>query len=167
MPPDNPIPRPDPRSRFVQDRPISRVPPFTPVPLRPRPNGWTPYKQAEFLGLLAETRCVKAAALRVGMSRESAYRLRRKPGAEEFAAVWDVILGASLGLEKISLAKVTLETLLRRVDLDRYRPILRAGRYVGVIRKPDNAALVAAVKRLGPVPLDDDIWGAGAKKVGQ
>ena len=139
--PDN---RPDPRSAAVQSRRISRIPAFTPVPLRPRADGWTPVRQAEFIGLLAETRCVKKAAMLVGMSRESAYRLRRKPGAEEFAAAWDAILGAP-GTPR---PKVTLEGLFQRIRLGRYRPVLRGGRYVGTIRKPDNRALLAALARL-------------------
>ena len=136
--------RPDPRSTAVQNRHISRIPAFTPVPLLPRPDGWSPVRQAEFIGLLAQTRCVKKAASLVGMSRESAYRLRRKPGAEEFVAAWDAILGAP-GTPK---AKVTLETLFQRLRQGSYRPILRGGRYVGTIRKPDNSALLALLGRL-------------------
>lgn len=142
--PDN---RPDPRSAAVQSRRISRIPAFTPVPLRPRADGWTPVRQAEFIGLLAETRCVKKATTRVGMSRESAYRLRRKPGAEEFAAAWDAILGPQ-GTPHASPAKVTLEGLFQRIRLGRYRPVMRGGRYVGTVRKPDNRALLAALARL-------------------
>ena len=69
-----------------------RVPAFTPVPLRYRRDGWTPGRQADFLGHLVETWNVAAAARHVGKSRESAYRLRDRPGAESFAAAWDAIL---------------------------------------------------------------------------
>jgi len=69
-----------------------RVPDFTPVPLRYRRDGWTAGRQTDFLGRLAETGKVAAAARRVGKSRESAYRLRGKPGAESFVAAWDSIL---------------------------------------------------------------------------
>ena len=149
------LPRPDPRSRAVQDRRISRIPDFSPVPLRARADGWTPLRQAEFLGYLAETRCIKRAAARVGMSRESAYRLRRKPGAEEFSAAWDAILGAP-GTPR---PKVTLAGLFQRIKYDRYRPVLRAGLYVGTIRKPDNRALLQALARLDrllPATSDGD-----------
>ena len=54
----------------------ARVPPFLPVPLRARADGWTPERQARFIGLLAETGSVAEAARRVGMGRESAWRLR-------------------------------------------------------------------------------------------
>ena len=71
-------------SRPARRRRISRLPAFTPVLLRGRKDGWTPLRQTEFLGMLAETRSVSAAAAFVGMSRESAYRLRRKPGARNW-----------------------------------------------------------------------------------
>lgn len=145
--------RPGPRSTAVQQRRISRIPAFTPVPLRPRKDGWTPFRQGEFLGLLAQTRCVKKAATLVGMSRDSAYRLRRKPGAEEFVAAWDAILGVPGSRQP----KVTLETLFQRIKQGSYRPVLRGGRYVGTIRKPDNRALLAALGRLDRlVPPEDD-----------
>ena len=47
------------------------MPAFVPVPLRTRSDGWTPLKQAEFLGYLAETRSVAEAARRVNMARET------------------------------------------------------------------------------------------------
>lgn len=139
--------RPDPRSRAVQKRRISRIPAFTPVPLRARVDGWTPVRQAEFIGHLAETRCISTAAGRVGMSRESAYRLRRKPGAEEFAGAWDAVLGLP-GASRTPLPKVTLEGLFHRIRHGRYHPILRDGRYVGTLQKADNRALLAALTRL-------------------
>jgi hypothetical protein len=63
------------------------VPAFYPVPTRTRRDGWTVARQADFLGLLAETGSVIGACEAVGMSRKSAYRLRALPGAESFAAV--------------------------------------------------------------------------------
>jgi hypothetical protein len=57
--------------------PHPRVPAFTPVPVRRRADGWTPGRQAAFLEHLAARLSVTEAAGRVGMSRESAYRLRR------------------------------------------------------------------------------------------
>ncbi len=146
--------RPDPRSRAVQNRRISRIPAFTPVPLRPRADGWTPVRQAEFLGYLAETRCISKAAEHVGMSRDSAYQLRRKPGAEEFVAAWDMILGVPTSQQP----KITLESLFQRIEQGRYRPLLRDGRYVATIKKPDNSALLSALARLdrlAPPERDD------------
>jgi hypothetical protein len=149
---------PDPRSQAVQSRRISRVPAFTPVPLRSRADGWTPVRQAEFLGYLAQTRCITMAAKRVGMSREGAYRLRLKPGAAQFAAAWDKILGAP----GIAPAKVTLDALFQRIGQDCYRPVLRGGLYVGTIRKPQNRALLAALARLDRMVPPECDPGAGA-----
>jgi hypothetical protein len=71
-----------------------RVPAFYPVPTRTRRDGWTVWRQADFLGMLAETGSVIGAREAVGMSRKSAYALRARPGAESFAAAWDAALGA-------------------------------------------------------------------------
>lgn len=151
---------PDARSAAVQNRRISRIPAFTPAELRVRHDGWTPPRQAEFIGYLAETRCVKQAAGLVGMSRESAYRLRRKPGAEGFVAAWDFIMKAPGAYDGASerKAKVTLERLLQRVRVGRYRPMLRAGRYVGTLKKADVSALLAAISRLDQVAPSEDHW---------
>jgi len=57
---------------------------------------WTGERQLAFLDTLAGTRCVTRAAASAGMSRESAYRLRRRPAGALFAAAWDrVMLGHS------------------------------------------------------------------------
>ncbi len=53
-----------------------------------RRDGWTIRRQLAFLDVLTQTRSVTAAARAVGMSRESAYRLRRRPSASLFAAAW-------------------------------------------------------------------------------
>src|SRR6188472_1775779 len=75
----------------------ARVPPFLPVPLRARADGWTADRQARFIGLLAETGSVAEAARRVGMGRESAWRLRRNAGAGSFAHAWDAIVALRRG----------------------------------------------------------------------
>ena len=64
----------------------------TPAPQSFRRDGWTPGRQLAFLDTLARTRCVTRAAAAAGMSRESAYRLRRRPSAALFAAAWDRML---------------------------------------------------------------------------
>ncbi|WP_121114867.1 hypothetical protein [Croceibacterium ferulae] len=79
------------RQRKATSRPAHRpwtpwlkLPPFLPVPLRTRRDGWTPARQARFIGLLAQFGCVRRAAAAIGLSRESAYRLRRHAGAGSF-----------------------------------------------------------------------------------
>jgi len=63
-------------------------------PQRFRRDGWTPQRQLRFLDALARTRSVTRAAAASGMSRESAYRLRKRDSAGLFAAAWDRLLAA-------------------------------------------------------------------------
>ncbi len=58
--------------------------PFNPVPVRYRRDGWTPEKQREFVEALADTGLVREAAARVGMTEQSAARLRRRGDARAF-----------------------------------------------------------------------------------
>jgi hypothetical protein len=76
--------------------PRAPVPAFEPVPLRARHDGWTPERQRAFIEHLAETLSVETAAALVGMSAQSARALRRRPGAEGFAAAWDGALRRGL-----------------------------------------------------------------------
>ena len=66
--------------------------PFDPVLVRPRRDGWTPQKQREFIEALADTGVVREAAARVGMTQQSAWRLRRRPDARAFDVAWDAAL---------------------------------------------------------------------------
>ena len=69
-------------------------PEFTPVPLRPRRDGWTPERQFAYVVALAEFGHGGRAAQAVGMTEQSACRLRRRPGAADFnrlcAAAWQL-----------------------------------------------------------------------------
>jgi hypothetical protein len=109
---------------------LRRLPAFVPVPLRCRKDGWTPRKQATFLGFLAETGSVAQAALRVGMARETAYRLRRRAGAESFAAAWDaIVIGLTTGSAKTPKRKVTHLELVERAYHGTLRPVIYRGRF--------------------------------------
>jgi hypothetical protein len=56
---------------------------------------WNTYKAHVFLGALADLGCVAEAARAVGMSRQSAYRLRERLGEGGlFARAWDGALKA-------------------------------------------------------------------------
>ena len=116
------------------------VPPFCPVPLRQVPGAFSPQLQAHFLGYLAQTGSVSQACARVGMSRNSAYRLRKKPGAESFCAAWD----AALGKPKPRVTPPDLEYLAYHGYI---RLRFRAGRYLGAWQKPDASALLTLLKR--------------------
>lgn len=122
----------------------ARVPAFSPVPIRTRADGWTPERQAAFLAQLAITRSVCEAARRVGMARETAYRLRAKPGAESFAAAWDAVLGKS----NIGRRKVTAEERARRAMEGLLKPHIYAGRHAGTARKFDASALLGHLAQL-------------------
>jgi hypothetical protein len=57
---------------------------FVPVPLRYRRDGWTPARQYSYLLALAETGRSRSAAKAVGMTEQSARKLRRRPEAALF-----------------------------------------------------------------------------------
>ncbi|MBC2776382.1 hypothetical protein [Parasphingopyxis marina] len=105
-----------------------------------------------------------SAANRVGMSRESAYRLRARRGAAGFAAAWDAIMGAPAGEGmRGPRAKVTPAPLSQRLCADLYRPVLRGGRYVGTERKADISALCAALSRADRLTGDRPVRGDPGK----
>jgi hypothetical protein len=95
------------------------------------------------------------------MARETAYRLRRKRGAEEFARAWDVAVAMS-GVRPSAGAgravtgeprtqvppKVSPDELWRRIVDGRWRPVVRRGKYVGSVRKADNSALLGHLAQL-------------------
>ena len=114
-----------------------RVPAFYPVPTRTRRDGWTVERQADFLGMLAETGSVIGACEAVGMSRKSAYRLRALPGAESFAAAWDVALGVPV--RKVTPLAPGCRPLVRLV--------MFRGRYRGAWRNAANGDLLSHVWR--------------------
>lgn len=64
-----------------------------------------------FLDLLAQSGSVTRAAASVGMSRESAHRLRERPGAELFAALWDRAIERLLGQCRAAHSESHMESL--------------------------------------------------------
>jgi hypothetical protein len=81
-----------------------------------RRDGWTAERQLRFLDALARTRSVIKAAAAVGMSRESAYRLRNRKDGALFAAAWD------RALESHSLRKPSVATRKRGPAIFRENP---------------------------------------------
>lgn len=65
---------------------------FTPVPLRHRADGWPPELQLRFIVALSRGLNPGEAARAVGKNRQNAYALRKRPGAESFAAAWDCVV---------------------------------------------------------------------------
>jgi hypothetical protein len=76
------------------------------------------------------------------MSRNSAYKLCRKPAAESFAAAWDAALG-------MPVRRVTIEELHFLAHHGLVEPQFRGGKYLRSQRKPDNSALLKLTARLG------------------
>ena len=62
---------------------------FTPVPLRRRADGWPPELQRRFIVALSQGMTPGEAAASIGRNRQNAYKLRKRAGAESFAAAWD------------------------------------------------------------------------------
>lgn len=65
---------------------------WLPVERRRRSDGWGHHVQRDFIEALADTGSVAEAARAVHMSVQSCYRLRRSPGAENFARAWEAAL---------------------------------------------------------------------------
>lgn len=128
-----------------------RPPFFHPVPVRERADGWTEERQCCFLAYLYITGSVAAAAEAVGMSRVSAYRLRKRDGARGFAHAWDHVLTppgtGHTSKPKSDWRKVTREELHRRVETGFVQPVVYRGAMAGIRRKADNSALLRLVRR--------------------
>ena len=130
----------------------ARVPPFLPVPLRARADGWTADRQARFIGLLAETGSVAEAARRVGMGRESAWRLRRRAEAESFAHAWDAVVAIRRG-EPLPRRKVTPAELGEHAIEGPFVVHMRRRRFVRARREPSTSALLRHMRRLDAAAL--------------
>lgn len=124
---------------------------FVPLPCRSR-NGWTAARQRGFIAGLCELGLVGQAAAAVGMSRQSAYRLRARAesgveagagaGAEaeagSFAAAWDAAIDQGQ-CEALSLA-------LDRAVGGVAEPYFYGGRQRGERRRFDTGLLLATLR---------------------
>jgi hypothetical protein len=117
---------------------------FAPVPGRSRRDGWTPDLQLRFVVHLARGAGVDEAARRLGRSRQSAYALRARPGAEGFAAAWDAAVafaGAARGAAWMRGApQAGVETVLV--------PRTYRGRLIGFVQREDHSGMIAKLRRL-------------------
>ncbi len=103
---------------------------FEPVPLRPRHDGWTAERQIAFIEKLADCGSVSAACKHVGMSRESARKLRRRWGARAFRDAWDAALDCSYAELEESAAERSKNGVAR--------PVFYQGEQVGEWRHYDE-----------------------------
>jgi hypothetical protein len=125
---------------------------FHPVILRRRSDGWAIARECAFLAHLYHTGSPTAAARAVGMSRESAHRLRAREGAEGFAHAWDRVLthpgSGRCERPAIDYRKVTVPTLQGRVETGLVRPVIARGRMTAIALKADNSSLLRLLRRL-------------------
>jgi len=108
---------------------------FIPVPVRGRRDGWDEARQRRFVVQLARGLGVGEAAASVGMSRQTAYALRSRAGAADFARAWD---GAVAFAQKRPALPPTFS---RRALIDGVERLLvprfYRGRLVGFIERDD------------------------------
>ena len=116
---------------------------FRSVELRFRHDGWTPEKQEEFIGALADTGCVEDACRHVGMSVQSAYALRRRIDAMEFRSAWEAAL--DIGISRLSDA--ALSRAIHGVPM----PLMYKGERVGEYRRYDERLTMWLLRYRDPV----------------
>ena len=105
---------------------------------RNRLTGWTPVRRDAFLEALAETGSAERAAVRVGMSVSTAYRLRKQPRGAIFALSWDAVVSTRRGQLK--------EELLARVN-GVPKPVYYRGRVIGEKVVASNRLLLGVLAR--------------------
>ncbi|HEX8640809.1 MAG TPA: hypothetical protein VF704_06600 [Allosphingosinicella sp.] len=117
---------------------------FAPVPVRAQHNGWTPALQLRFILALARGAGPDEAARSLGMTRQSAYRLRKKPGAQSFAAAWDraqhFARTAAAAARLPASGCGAIETILV--------PRHYRGRLVGFVQREDTAGAMRTLRQL-------------------
>ena len=132
---------------------------WVPVRRRPRLDGWTEEKQRRFIEVLADTGLVGHAARAVGMSRESAYRLRRSPHGAALARAWDAARRHAGGL----IEDIAFERAIEGVEHEVYND---CGEVVGAKLSYDNRLLQYLLRHLKPerygAPRGDGQAGAPA-----
>ncbi|WP_152524712.1 hypothetical protein, partial [Novosphingobium lindaniclasticum] len=115
--------------------------------------GWSPARKVRFLHHLAEKGDVRAAASRVGLTRQSAYLLRRRDAA--FAQGWEAALG---------LARRHVEAVLATRALDGVEePVFYHGEQVAVRRRYDARLLLAHLARLDRAAASEGVADLAAR----
>ena len=115
---------------------------FAPVRVLPRRDGWSAGRQRRFVALLAETGSVRDAAEAVEMTARSAYRLRARAEAADFARAWDQALTVASG----RLASVAFDRALHGSE----RIVWVDGREVRRERVPSDRLLMFLLRHYHP-----------------
>lgn len=124
------------------------TPEFVPGPRRLRVDGWTPDRQRRFIETLADTGCISHACEAVGMSRQSAYRLRRSAANSMFSHAWDFAI--RLGIERLR------DLALERATEGVVHPVFFRGEQIGERRVYSDRLLTYLMDR-APMLNDTDL----------
>ncbi len=100
-----------------------------------RLDGWTRARQGAFLRALSTSHNVAAAARSVGMSRQSAYKLRARLKGEPFDLAWDAAFSTSFD----ALSEAAMNRALNGIEVPHYY----RGELVGTSRRFDERLTVA------------------------
>lgn len=116
---------------------------FAPVPhSRPRSNSITAPLQRAFIAQLAATGIVTQAARHIGKSLEALYKLRHRPGAEEFSAAWEAAV--DLGVARLE------DCALARAIEGEERPVIARGEIIGTWRRHNEALVMFLLRQRRP-----------------
>ena len=110
-----------------------------------RHDGWSPARKAQFLEFLAQDGNVRAACARVGLSREAAYRLRRRDAL--FARAW--------AAAHVQARECVAEVLGTRAIEGIEEEVWLRGEVVGSRRRYDTRLLLAHMARLDKLAEDE------------
>ena len=122
---------------------------FAAVPVRARQNGWTPQRQRSFINYLAAGCGPSEAAQAVGKTKQSAFKLRERAGAESFCAAWDAAVAFARERRFDASPKIAAATAREGVLVPRFY----RGRLVSVERRFPSAPLMRVLAQL-------DAWAA-------
>ena len=104
---------------------------------------WSKRKMADFLRVLAAQQSVAAAARSVGMSRQSAYKLRNRLKGEPFDIAWEAAFQHGYD----ALHQAALERALHGVEV----PVFHKGEQIGARRHFDERLTVFLLARRNTV----------------
>ena len=138
---------------MAEPTPLSLAPSFHNTPER-----WCKGRMADFLRALAGSHCVASAARSVGMSRQSAYRLRARLKGEPFDIAWEAAFQHGYD----ALHQVALERALHGVEV----PVFHLGEQIGTRRHFDERLTVhllsarnsLGAQRLGRYTVASEFW---------
>lgn len=124
-------------------KPLSELTPTEVEAVAKRHNIWTRPKMSRFLDALASSGSVSTAARSVGMSRQSAYRLRARLSNQAFDMAWEAAL--EFGLQQ--LAHAALDRALNGVE----EPVFFEGQQVGSRTRFDEKLTIFLLSNPGTV----------------